>query len=661
MNEIHEDLPFLLNSFVKVAQNFALITPYQNLWKQMGKIISITFKIDFFALVLAGKTGKVQIKFTNNKQMVNRFIDKTKEIINSVEKNGFMAIEFVNLEEKYSTAFLPIEVDNSIEAVMIAGQKQEVIFPKITLNVFLAIAGLSGTCIERKRAEKYYRDLVETINEWVWEVDQEGIYTYVSPRIKELLGYEPKEVIGKTSFDLMPPDEAERVVKLFGGIIDSQESFERLENIKIHKDGRRIMLETSGVPIFDTERNFLGYRGIDLNITERKQIEKALRQSKEKYQMLVEKMDEGVLLEDTKGLISFVNPRIVEMLGYTENELLGKHWNHFYAKKDLGKVTIESKKHSKKVSSTYETSLLAKDGNLIPVIVTATSLLSKHEKYEGVLCVFTDITERKIAEEALVKARNSLAEKVEERTKELFKANIKLKELDNLKSMFLASMSHELRTPLNSIIGFTKWLLMGMEGELNEKQTKQLNMVKSSAIHLLDLITDILDISKIEAGKVDLASEKFEIAEVVNEVVTGVLPLAQDKGLNLISNVPEGVILTSDKRRIKQIIINLTSNAIKFTDQGDVKIEVKLLNNKDLEFVVSDSGIGIKKKDLEKLFQPFQQIDMSSTKKHQGTGLGLYLCKKLLDLFHGDISVTSHLGKGSEFKFIIPINFKEEI
>ncbi len=150
MNEIQEDLPFLLNSFLKVAQNLAMITPYQNLWKQLGKVISITFKFDFFALVSAGETGKVQIKFTNDKQMVNRFIDKTKEIINGVKNNGFMTIEYVHLEEKYSTAFLPIEVDNSIEAVMIAGHKQEVIFPKVTLNVFLAIAGLSGTCIARK-------------------------------------------------------------------------------------------------------------------------------------------------------------------------------------------------------------------------------------------------------------------------------------------------------------------------------------------------------------------------------------------------------------------------------------------------------------------------------------------------------------------------------
>ena len=299
-------------------------------------------------------------------------------------------------------------------------------------------------------------------------------------------------------------------------------------------------------------------------------------------------------------------------------------------------------------------------GDKIDYILSLSVIPGYEDTLSRVLVSVEDITERKKAEEALTEAKDLLEERVVERTKELSQANIRLKELDQLKSIFLASMSHELRTPLNSVIGFTGWLLMGMEGDLNEEQTKQLIMVKSNAKHLLDLINDILDISKIEAGKVDLAIEKFEIAEVVNEVVTSVLPLAQDKGLKLISNVPEGIIINSDKRRIKQIVMNLTSNAIKFTDQGDVKIEVRSLNNKDLQFNVLDSGIGIKKKDLETLFQPFQQVDMSSTKRHEGTGLGLYLCKKLLKLLHGDISVTSHFGKGSEFGFIIPINFKEE-
>jgi len=244
---------------------------------------------------------------------------------------------------------------------------------------------------------------------------------------------------------------------------------------------------------------------------------------------------------------------------------------------------------------------------------------------------------------------------------QLDQANIKLKELDKLKSMFLASMSHELRTPLNSVIGFTSWILMGMEGELNEEQQRQLTMVKFSAKYLLDLINDILDISKIESGVVKLAIEKFEIAEVVTDVAKTVLPLVEKKGLKLIYDVSEGIILNSDKRRIKQILMNLVSNAIKFTDHGNVKIDVKLLNNKDLEVSVSDSGIGIKKEDMEKLFQPFQQVDMSSTKNYEGTGLGLYLCKKLLDLLHGDISIKSQFGEGSEFKFVVPIKFIEDV
>ena len=260
----------------------------------------------------------------------------------------------------------------------------------------------------------------------------------------------------------------------------------------------------------------------------------------------------------------------------------------------------------------------------------------------------------------LKRAHNDLEKKVVKRTIELQQANIKLKELDELKSMFLASMSHELRTPLNSIIGFTGWLLMGMEGEINEEQEKQLGMVKHSANHLLDLINGILDISKIEAGKVDLSIETFSIAEVVDNIIDSILPLANDKGLELIHNIPEGLVICSDKQRVKQIVMNLIANAIKFTDQGYIKIDVKSLNNTNLEIIVSDSGIGMKKEDIEKLFRPFQQIDMSSTKKHEGTGLGLYLCKKLLNLLHGNISVKSQFGKGSEFKIIIPINYEEE-
>jgi signal transduction histidine kinase len=245
--------------------------------------------------------------------------------------------------------------------------------------------------------------------------------------------------------------------------------------------------------------------------------------------------------------------------------------------------------------------------------------------------------------------------------KELQEANIKLEETDRLKSVFLASMSHELRTPLNSIIGFTGVLLMGMAGELNEVQKKQLNQVKSSANHLLGLINDILDLSKIEAGKVEVSIEEFGLDDIVNEVAETFSPAVSEKGLKLLSEVPEGITLLSDKRRVKQVLMNLVSNAVKFTDKGEIKIEGKILEDgKKLEISVTDTGIGIKKEEMNKLFKPFQQIDMSSSKRHEGTGLGLNLSKKLASLLLGDISVESEYGKGSVFTFTFPLEYKEE-
>jgi len=243
---------------------------------------------------------------------------------------------------------------------------------------------------------------------------------------------------------------------------------------------------------------------------------------------------------------------------------------------------------------------------------------------------------------------------------ELEQANISLQEMDRLKSVFLASMSHELRTPLNSIIGFTGVILQGMSGEVNERQREQLTVVRRNANHLLSLINDILDISRIEAGKVELLLEEFSLDNAVREVVETLSPAASEKGLELLPEVPEGITLLSDTRRVKQVLVNLVGNAVKFTDQGSVRITASVLEDDNLEVRVIDTGIGIKKEDTYKLFQPFQQIDVSLTKKHEGTGLGLYLTKRLAALLGGDISAKSEYGTGSEFTFTLPLQYREE-
>lgn len=255
--------------------------------------------------------------------------------------------------------------------------------------------------------------------------------------------------------------------------------------------------------------------------------------------------------------------------------------------------------------------------------------------------------------------RQKAEQELQEKNKQLDAQNVKLQELDRLKSVFLASMSHELRTPLNAIIGFTTLILQGMVGEINEEQKKQLALVDSSAHHLLSLINDVLDIAKIEADRVELSLGDFALDDLLIEVIGTLSPIAELKKINLSNEAPEGIMLYSDKRRLTQVLINLTGNAIKFTEHGSVMIVADLLKGDKLKVSVIDTGVGLKKKDIEMLFVPFQQAGDSLVKKQEGTGLGLYLSRKLVNLLGGDISVKSKLGKGSEFTFTLPLRYME--
>ena len=265
-----------------------------------------------------------------------------------------------------------------------------------------------------------------------------------------------------------------------------------------------------------------------------------------------------------------------------------------------------------------------------------------------------DITELKRAEGAIRKAYDELEAKVAERTEELSQANIRLKGLDKLKSMFLASMSHELRTPLNTIIGFTGIMLQSVTGEITEEQRKQLTMVKSSANHLLALINDVIDVSKIEAGKIELDIEEFNLSNIAQEVKDSFKAAAEKKGLELSLEMPKELVIKSDERRTKQVIMNFVSNALKFTDKGKVEMTVAKEDGK-AEVSVRDTGIGIKKEHMDTLFKAFSQTPTEGRPTQEGTGLGLYLSKKIVDLLGGEIKAESEFGKGSVFTFTLPL------
>lgn len=255
-----------------------------------------------------------------------------------------------------------------------------------------------------------------------------------------------------------------------------------------------------------------------------------------------------------------------------------------------------------------------------------------------------------------------LEKRVSLRTHDLEKANKELEiekeraeSADRLKSAFLATMSHELRTPLNSIIGFTGILLKGIAGPLNDEQIKQLSMAKGSGQHLLALINDVLDISKIEAGQLVVSFNPFDFGKSLNKVISIVQPLADKKGLKLKADIsPLITNVISDERRIEQIFLNLVNNSIKFTDHGFVEVKSELENN-SVVTKITDTGIGIADEDMDKLFRPFSQVDTGLTRNHEGTGLGLSICKKLLDKLGGSITVESKVNYGSVFTVSLPL------
>ncbi len=444
-----------------------------------------------------------------------------------------------------SVALVPIRNKEKIIGLIQFNDRRKGRFTPQGIALLEGIAAHIGAALMRKQAEvalreseNKFKNLVETSYDWIWEIDAQGIYTYVSPRIKDVLGYEVSEAMGKTPFDFLIEEEKVSVRKFFEELLVKREAFHGYENTNRHKDGHLVYLETSGVPVMGEDGRIQGYRGIDRDITERRRMTEALKKSYESLE-------------------------------------------------------VQVKERTAELENSYQ--------------------------------------QLKVTGEDLKRASKA-------------------------KSEFLANMSHELRTPLNSIIGFSEVLYDEKFGSLNERQKKYAHNVMQSGRHLLALINDVLDLSKVEAGKMVLEVSRCSIQGCLDEVLRLMEHQVSEKKIKPVMEIPSDLgEIPADQRKIKQILFNLLSNAIKFTPaEGTVGVRARRIDA-GIEVAVWDTGIGISPGDLEKPFGAFERLGDPYKHETEGTGLGLTISKKMVELHGGRIWIESEgLGKGTTVKFVIP-------
>lgn len=487
------------------------------------------------------------------------------------------------------------------------------------------------------------RTLIDSLPDLIYVKDRDSRYILSNAAHAAFLGFaRPEQVVGQSVCDLFPAEQARQFRADDERVMQSGQSLlNREEQVVDRVSGKLMWNLTTKVPLRDASGQVVGLLGIARNITARKQMEEELERRKQFFESLFVNNPVAIVTLDPAHWITGCNPAFEALFGYTMDEVIGR---------DLDELVVPHEDYEQ--ASTYTSTVMngetihstgkrrRKDGSLVDVEIFGVPVFVGGQQI-GALGMYHDITE-------LVRAREQA------------------EAADRAKSAFLAAMSHEIRTPLNGVIGMTSLLL---DTPLTPQQRQFVETIRFSGENLLAVINDILDFSKIEAGRMELESTDFDVRQLVENIGALFAERAYQRGLELIVSIDPAVptALRGDPFRLGQVLSNLVSNAIKFTERGEVALSVRCLavnaTRAVLQFSVKDTGIGISPEQQARLFKPFSQADLSTTRKYGGTGLGLAISRRLVELMDGCITVTSQLGEGStfEFKVSLPIGSAEAL
>jgi PAS domain S-box-containing protein len=490
--------------------------------------------------------------------------------------------------------------------------------------------------IALKKSEEKYRSIFENIQDVYFEISLKGEILEISPSVENMLGQKREEILTQPLFSNKNEERIFLDLLKDKGYISDYEIYLRKDN------GQKLPASFTCKYLYDQHGSPRKILGTIRNITERKQAEEVIRHSEERYRILAENSSDMISKHNWDRTYLYVSPACTKLLGYQPEELTGRSAYQLIHPDDVENIR---KNHilllENRTSSFIESYRIRnKSGSYIWFETNNQVIYNQNTQLvQEIVCVSRDITERKDKEE-LMKAKE-----VAERA-------------NKAKSEFLANMSHEIRNPLNAIIGMTNTL---SKTPLNQDQKQFLKSISVSSSNLLNILNDILDFSKIEANKLDLVFASFRLDEMINQIIEAYKPQADAKNITLHFQIEKSTPnnLYGDEKKIIQILNNLVSNAIKFTNEGSVEVKVtckkRQADTATIHFSVSDTGIGVKKEDIPSMFESFRQLDISARKEYQGTGLGLAIVKSLTEMMNGKVAFESELDKGSTVSFEIPL------